>query len=864
MSNPRPPAWARRFLRWYCNPRFLEEIEGDISELFDRRVSEQNVTMARWRFSWDVIRFFRWSNIKRSKSNVFNMAKSSLFKNYLKLGFRNLRNHAVTSTINILGLSVAIAMAITVYIFLDYQYYMNHFHEKGDRIHQIINYVQNEGEDALWSDTPLDLGPRLAEDHPAVEQFVRVEYVGASVRYKENVFEETMVFVDPAYMEVFDFEVLAGSSRALENKKQVIVSYDMAVKYFGEEDPMDKELIMNFGNSGTETFIVGAVLEDYPYNSGMNFDFLLPMANFVDRSPPGRNGWRYFTDATFVLVKEGHAIEELQSVYSDYVELQNATDPEWFVGSFTSMPFYDLSTEGWIITSSIVTATQPVGRIALVVLSLFLLGMACFNFMNIAITGASRRLREIALRKVMGGIRKQIIQQFMVENLVLCVIALCLGTLFSYYLLVPGFDALVPEFDFDFRSFFPANLIVFHLILLLLTAFFSGAYPAFYISRFQPVTIFKGSQKLGNRSTFSKIILGFQFFLAFQTIVAGFIFTDISHDMTQRDWGYDQKNSLSIWVHDAMNYERMRNAVLDQPQLESYAGATGQVGRYPARESFAYLDKQFPLRRAGVTVGYLEMLGFRLIEGRFFADQAQDKQSSVVVNEEFVKQMGWDDPMNKTFPLDSVIRTVIGVVKDFHYEHFYERIEPFVFTGVEDEDITYLVVRSEQGLSSLDEILRATWFDIEPNEPYDREYQEDVFDVYFQSSRSNMVLMLVITGMALFLSCLGLYGLIAFSIQSKLKEFGVRKVLGAAPAAIAKIAGKQYLWVLTIAFALGAPLGAWLIFLLVDQLYPVHKPITAAPFILAMAVIILTMFVTVLGQVRRAVKVNPSSILRTE
>ncbi|MEM9326477.1 MAG: ABC transporter permease [Bacteroidota bacterium] len=864
MNKARPPAWAERFLRWYCNPFFLEEIEGDIYELFDRRARDQSVRRARLKFIWDVIRFFRWSNIKRSNSKNAIMPKSSLFRNYLKLGIRNLRKYPVTSAINILGLATALGMAITVYIFIDFQLHMNRFHTKGDRIHQVINYVQNESNNPLWSDTPFELGPRLLQDHPAVEQFTRVEYTSASVRYRDNVFEESMVFVDAAFMKMFDFAVLAGSPSALANKNQVIISYDMAKKYFGEEDPMAKEVIMSFGNGDTRTFEVGAVLEDYPYNSGMSFDFLLPMGNFIDQSPPNRNGWAYFTDATFVLLHDGHTIDELYSVYDAYVEEQQAVGPEWLVERFTTIPLYDLSTKGYEMSSPVVLAVEPGGRIALALIALFLLGMACFNFMNIAVVGAARRLREIALRKVMGGVRKEIIQQFMVENLLLCTIALLLGILISRYLLIPGFDVMVPELDFEFRTFFPFDLALFCIGLLCATAFLSGAYPALYISRFQPVTIFKGSQKLGSKNTFARVILGFQFFLAFQTIVAGVVFTDITYEMTKRDWGYEQHNTLSIYVQNSANYELMRNAVMDQPHLESFAGASAHVGTFLPREFFEYLDHEFALRRAGVTSGYLEMMGFQLVEGRFLTDQAMDRKSSVVVNEAFVRTMGWDESINQTFVMDSISRTVVGVVKNFHYDNFYARIEPFVFTGVEDKDICFMVVRSQDGLTSLDQHLRNTWFDIAPNEPYDRNYQEDTFNYYFRSTRADMVLMLIVTAMALFLACLGLYGLISMSIQGKLKEFGVRKVLGATPQGITRIAGKQYVWIVGIAFLLGAPLGAYLIIMMVDELYPVHKPITAGPFLLSISVILLTMIITVVGQVRRAVKVNPASILRSE
>lgn len=261
--NHRPPKWADRFLRWYCHPKFLEEIEGDVYELFERRVLV-NHQRARLGFIWDVFRFFRWSNFKRSNSKYNSMNQFQLYANYLKLGFRNIRKNLVSSSINIFGLAIAICFAISIYVFLDLMLNMDAYHTNSKNIYQLTNYVDQDCGEELWGDSPMLLGPKILEDHPTIKAISRVEYRGASLKYDTDVFDELTLFVDPSYFEMFDFPIVGGNREALYAKNQIVISWDMAVKYFDDVDPMGRELSFKFYNGAIRRFTVGAVLDKYP------------------------------------------------------------------------------------------------------------------------------------------------------------------------------------------------------------------------------------------------------------------------------------------------------------------------------------------------------------------------------------------------------------------------------------------------------------------------------------------------------------------------------------------------------------------------------------------------------------------------
>lgn len=864
MSNHRPPKWADRFLRWYCNPKYFEEIQGDIHELFDMRIEEKGKAAADRSFIWDVFRFLRWSNIKRSNSNYQKMNQLGLYRNYLKLGFRNINRNLVTSSINIFGLAIAIGVAITIFIFIDIQVNMNHFHTKSDRIYQLVNTIKQEGEDELWSHTPIPLAPKLVSDLPFVEASARIEYTSAIVRQNKEAFHEWIAFTDPSYMEIFDFPLIYGNKQVLYEKNQIVISHDMAIKYFGDEDPMGQEIFIEFSNDTKKRFLIGAVMDKFLYNDNLRHHFYIPISNFFDSRLQDQYDWSYLTDATFVLLKEGQDVQQLKNSYNEWIALQHGSNPEWLIQDFEAISLNELALRSYAIVGGIGHDNHPAARIPFILIALSLLGMACFNFMNMAVTSAAKRLKEIGLRKVMGGTRKQIIGQFLVENTLQCFFSLIVGTMLAYFLIVPGFDSIIP-LDLQFRAFSPLHMVAFFVILLLIVGLLSGAYPALYISRFDPVVILKGNQKFGTGNTFSKVFLGFQLFLAVMMIVGSIIATDQFYHFTQKDWGYNPSSTLVISVSDNQQYEQLRNTLSDHPDVEFVAASKGHIGISHPKKSVEFLDRKVGARVFGVTQDYFDVLKLRLKEGRFITNRALDQESSVVVNEKFVAQMGWENPINQVVTIDSVRLTVVGILQDFHYDQFFMPINPALIYGAGDISVNYMSVRTKSGKTiEVDDYLKKAWLEIAPNDPYQRYFQEGVFDQFYENMDANMILSIIMSSVALLLSCLGLYALLSFNVQKKLKEFGIRKVLGATPQAIMKVAGKQYAWIIGMAFFVGAPLGFLGILSTINDLFPDPKEITYLPILLSILIISTTLIITIVGQVRKATKVNPASILRTD
>ncbi len=702
-------------------------------------------------------------------------------------------------------------------------------------------------------------------DHSIVEDYVRFEFTNASVKYEDKVFSEFFIFTDHGFLtNFFDFPILAGRRDALSDKKSIAISKDMAIKYFADEDPLGKELSFKFPNGKITRFIVGVVLDQYPDESSFGHKFYIPIDNFFDINPDEEKGWDYMTDATFLLLQKGSSSSQLEESFPKYVETQNNTNPEWRITGFKLFNLPDISTNSFQISSSVIGGSHPASRLALAFVAGLLLLLASFNYMNISIASSTKRLREIAIRKVMGGLRKNLIHQFMLENMLLSFFALIMGTLLSYFLFLPGFNEAIPiTIPFKFSS--PLTAIWFFGGLMLVITFLSGAYPSIFISKFKPISIMSGNEKIGQKTLFSKILLGFQFCFSFVTIVGSLVFTEQAMIFENKDWGYDPANIFSLSIYDKSNAERFKAEMLKNPNVVSVPLSNGQIGLWNSFQRFDHLGSQYQTVHYKVDENYFETLNLRSKEGRWLTGSQADQQQNVVVNEVFVEKMAWDDPINQSFTIDTVRRTVVGVVQDFVYDDFYSKLDAVLFSGLGDNKPTYVTIKTTpNSISSVDEEARQSWFDIAPNDPYERKYQEDVFDYFFQENQANIAIMVVICIIAIILASLGLYGLLSFNIQRRLKKFSIRKVLGAGPKTIISIAGKQYLIIVLIAFVIGASVGYMWINQLVTSIFPDPSSTGPLPFIVSISVVIVIIVLTIGGQIYQAMKVNPVDNLRHE
>ncbi|MBX2960905.1 MAG: ABC transporter permease [Cyclobacteriaceae bacterium] len=858
-----PPRWADRFLEWYCNPDLLEEIQGDAYELFYRTANE-NTQKAKLSFIWNVLRFFRWRNIRKDRIKNYTPLSTMMIKSYFVTGYRNMLRNATTSVINILGLSVAIGCAVMIFILEDSYYNLDAMHKNGDRIGLIVNHVKEGDQQSLLARSPVPLA-ELLKENSALEHVVRAARSSASVRVGNNVFTESILFADPAFLDMFSFNVVSGNRQSLYNKNQLMLTREMAVKHFGNEDVVGQTLSMKFNNQYIQELFIGGVLENTPANSSMYFNFLVPSAVWEDMNKGGTEDWSKNLSVTFVMMKEGNAFSQLQPTFDVYQKFQqqaNTTNP---VQRVEVVPMKDVAQRSYEFTGSLSWSNAPAAMIAFVVIGIFLILLACFNYMNVAVASVSTRLKEIGVRKVVGGGKKEIIHQFLVENLLFCFIALLAGTALAYYFLVPGFDSLYPvKMVFEVSSW--KIVILFFGGLLLFVALVSGGYPALYVSSFNAMKILRGKEKFGNKSLFSRTLLTLQFTLSITCIVGCLVFVWSSYYFEGKDWGYNRDETVVVRLLDPTQFEEMRGHLSTNKNVISYAGAAQHIGKSSQSAVIRHEEQEYTVDHLPVGFHYLESMNIRITDGRSFDEAIEsDKHESVIVNQSFVKKMGWSSPINQSFELDSTKRYVIGVVADFYYHDFYYEVKPAMFTITSKDDFKFLVVKVEAGsVLSTQEELKKAWKEVAPDDPYFGFLQSEVFDNFLNSNRANNKVIYFISAVAVMLAAMGLYGLVSYNLTRRLKEFSVRKVFGASVVQLFRLMNRDYMWILVIAFVIGAPLGAFLMDLMLKAAYPEQIPTTIWPYVIAITLMVLTVGMTIATQLKRLIEENPTETLRSE
>jgi putative ABC transport system permease protein len=695
----RPPKWADRFLEWYCHPDIIEEIQGDAYELYQRKLN-QSKKIADIQFIWNVLRFFRWKNIRKKKRSANDSTLStSMIKSYIVAGLRNSIRNLTSSLINIVGLSVALACGITVFLLLDSYYNRDSFHEKGDRLYQVINKMKSGDRVENWSRTPYLLGSSLRDDHTAVESMVRIQCDRLNIRHGDVVFNEPVWFVDPDFFDVFSYRLHSGSINVLSDKKNIVITADMAIKYFGHTDAIGEELSVKFRGDEKIIFKVGAVLERFPDNSSMSTNFLIPMENYVDLLQPKHSyEWRKWADATFVVLKKNHMPSELNASNNKYIKIQNEANDKYQMQTVEWVPIREMGERSYDIIGALAWSNIPASMILIGIIAGLLVLLACFNYMNVAVASVSTRLKEIGIRKVIGGSRKEIVQQFLIENVALCCFALGAGTFLSYSLLLPGFNALYPiHVPFTFSS--TGMLIGFFGGTLLFVALVSGAYPALYVASFNAIKILKGKEKFGSKSFLSKSLLTVQFIISFTTVVAGLVFVNSSHYWEKKDWGYDHANHVFVTIHNEEQFNALKDRVASDKNVISYAGTESHFGYANHTTTVNVGDEQVNVFRFEVGFNYLQTMNVKLKEGRFFQRNiASDSKESVIINEAFVKKMGWTNPLNRYFEFDNIKWYVVGVVEDFYYAEFYSKVDPVMIHIGPEEKFRYLAIKQKKDL----------------------------------------------------------------------------------------------------------------------------------------------------------------------
>jgi putative ABC transport system permease protein len=865
-SDILPPKWPLRFLHFFIKKEYREEIEGDMEEIFYDNVEQMSLVEARRLYTRDMFRLLR-PILMQNLEGVHKLNQYGMFKNYFKVSVRGLMKTPVNSFINIFGLAIAIGVTVFAYAFGRWIFATDQFHAHKNEVHLVTFVANRDGAMQQFGFTPRPLGEMMRADFANIDKVCRIEDRNAVVKYDDRVFHEKLRFVDPEFLDMFTFPLKWGVAGSLRDINSVILSEEMSVKYFGEENPIGREIRVKFNESRGKEFKVAGVAQHFPDARSFDFDFLINFENYRTAEPDyDFHNWRSIVQATFIQVKDPADLRAIEQRMGKYKELQNkAVEEDWELSSFKLEPLSTLHRQTGHIRADIsVSSDGKYDSIVFVaILCIFMLALACFNYINIAIVTAAKRLKEIGVRKTIGATRRIVITQFLTENIIVTLFAMIMGIALGTLVFVPWLENL-NHFDTEFTLLDP-NLWIYLPVILLITAVASGIYPSIYISQFQVAGIMKGTVQFGRKNPVTKIFLGLQLILACVIISSGVLFSWNTTYMSERSWGYNQNAALYAVVTDQVAFDKMNAIMARNPNVLTIAGAQHHLGKSNTTAVAHRPGKQFEVDQLSVDAHYFETMGLEVTGGRTFRENHESDKMTVVVNQALVDAWDLKDPIGELFKIDSTQFEIIGVVKDFHSYSFFKVVKPTIFAVADKSTFRYLALRVTPGTElETSTALQAGWLALYPDIPFSGGYQEDVWGSYFEQINIHSKVWKGFSLLAILLAGLGLYGLISLNVEGRAKEFSIRKILGAGLNNIAGNITNQYLILYVVALGLGAPVSYFLNKLLFDSIYYYHIPITYSGVAVAASILVLALLVTASSQIGKVLKSNPVNGLKVE
>ena len=791
-----------------------------------------------------------------------------MIKNYFKIAYRNILKNKGTTLINAFGMALAIGCCMVVYEFIDWSFSFDKFHTKRDQIYVVQRQMDFNGTLSLWNDVPQGLGPALKKDFPQVKEVVRVKTKNGTIKNGDRVFGQRIAFVDPAYFELFDFPIKSGNPSTFEEGEGIVITEEISQKYFGEKDPIGATLSIRFVENGAEIlahFVVKAVLENIPSNSSFHQNVLIPFHR-QNMFPTNESEWTTLSNPTFIQVTNEEAIADLTASQQKYVDLINTSNEQWKMTSINCMPFKNITRDAYRVRNAYFANILMLGIVVTGLIGLFLLLMACFNYLNIALASANTRLKEISVRKVLGGSRQQIITQFLVENFIICTLSLLIGLLLAHNFFLPWFNGLIGQGEI-FKLTYLSNprTWLFTLVLLLFIVIGGAGYPAFYISKYQPVAILKKEFQLGSKSSFQKYLIGAQLFLSIVTIFITISGVLMNEDLRAKDWGYNQNDIAVIQLENSKDFESFKTTIQSHPDIVAIAGSQQQIGRGLEQLKAQVAGEEYDVQGITVAPNYLSTLEIPLVEGRpFNAQQETDQTQSILVNEAFRQLMNWEQAVGQTVRLADQSYRIVGEVKNVYQSDFAQKIKPLVFKMGAAEQMGYVSIRTQPGKAvATIKALQDNWKQFYPNAPYSYFFQDNALFGYFVIFDQGAAILSGASLMTILICTIGLFGLAMLLLNRKMKEISIRKILGAGKLQIAQLIQKDFFLPLFFALLLALPVGFLFMKMVRDQFAP-STTIGYLPFLLTIGSLVVMVIFSLSKHIYTAIRSEPSQFLRDE
>jgi putative ABC transport system permease protein len=784
-----------------------------------------------------------------------------MFKNYLKIALRNIKKHKGFSFISVTGLAIGMAICILMLLWVRDELSYDRFHENADQIYRVISEIHTVDHISLNARTPNPLGLTLKEKYPEIINFARFQgFDGWMVRYEDKAFiNDNLGTADPSLFEMFSFPFIKGDPKtALKDRYSIVITENMAKKYFGDEDPMGKVLKI------LEDFTVTGVIKNIPENSHLHFDCIFPIENMDSFWHENFEDWkriRFYSYIQLADYNSGEAVsQKISNIIKDHLPASNTT--------VYLQPLKDVHLRSdfeWDLDNYAQGSMTYIYIFILVAFCILLI--ACINFMNLSTARSMQRAKEVGMRKVSGAQRSDIVKQFFGESILLTFIALFLALILTE-LILPVFNNLSGK-QLSLQFFNDSDFLIGLLGIALLTGIISGSYPAIFLSRFHPAEVLKGvSHWSTNRGTFlRKILVIFQFALTTILIIGTTVIYNQVNYIRNKSLGFDRDHIITFDSRH-MNYEPFKNELLQNPNILSMTQSQPPNRQPWGVTGFKWEDqtpdqKDIMLYPVQVDYDYLKTLNIKMAEGRFFSKEfSTDDTQAVVINETAAKVLGMQSPLGKKISHERLQGTIIGVIKDFHQSSLHNQIEPLIFHIPEEFHIICAKLNSKN-ISEILALIEKTWKKFVPNYPFSYEFLDKTIDNQYKAEQKISTIFKYFTVLAIFIACLGLFGLASFMTEQRTKEIGVRKVLGASISGILFLLTREFTkWVL-FANLIACPIAyltmnKWL------QNFAYRVNIGIWIFIVSASLVLIVALITVSYQSIKAALANPVESLRYE
>lgn len=873
-----PPKWADKLLEWYCSEKYLEETLGDLHEWFDYRVDRQGAFKARLLYFLDVIKLFRSYRLKGYReiyTNSYN--NNAMFKNYLITSWRSLLKSKVFSLINILGLAIGMSACLLILLYVRHELSYDQFQANKENVFRIKQDRYNKGElTTSWASGCAGIGPALAENFPEVKDYVKLTQSNAVVTYKDQTFKEDYAYyATSSFFNFFSIPLLQGvDSLVLKDPYTVVLSESTAKKYFGEEDPIGKTIRHN----GARDFDVTGVYADIPANSHMEADMLFSFETYVDLVGEGsRTNWDWDGFMTYIWLDDNVVVEDFESKLPAFVIQQHGEELEGGSAGikFTLQAITDIHLYSDFMMEFKANGDGQVTYFLLII-AIFIILIAWVNYINLATAKSMERAKEVGIRKVMGSFRNQLMNQFFIEAIVLNLFAAVLA-LVLIYLALPYFNQLSGRELL--LSFADPQLWAALVVLFVFGGLLSGIYPAVILSGFKPVSVLKGKIRNSAKGAFlRKGMVIFQFFASLVLMVGTYtVFEQLNHMRDQR-LGVNVEQTLVVKgpnITDSLYSDKLnlfKNSLVSYSQINSVTASTAVPGAQPdwnaggirLVEEDRSQSNQY--RVIGMDYDFIEAYGLEVIEGRSFEKERSTDENTVLMNESGARLIGFDnlsEAINRDMYFWGDTFKIVGVVKNYHQESLKKSFEPLVFRLIPNSTNYYSIKVNNANLSGTIEQVEKEWNALFPGNPFNFFFLDDHFEKQYKADVQFGRVFGLFAGLAIFIACLGLFGLASYMTMQRTKEVGVRKVLGASMSSILTLLSKDFIKLILFASVFAIPLSWWVMSQWLNS-FAYQMNLAWWVFAVPAVTLLIIALVTVSFQTLKAALTNPVESLRNE